>query len=163
MRVRGQAIRVKPDQIVVWISVAAKGIQQLPPQSARLPAILDTGCNHNLLIRRDQLLSWTGMDIGTLPPLRRVRVHGREAISLAANFWLQPNRPGCRDEFAATAPFLFETLHDGIVVTADDQDAFPRLPLLGLRALRRAKLDLHIDGRRCRVTIRRRRWFGMFG
>ena len=56
VRVRGRPVRVKSDQIIVWVSIAEKGARSLHPNTPRLLAILDTGSNHNFVIRRSQLV-----------------------------------------------------------------------------------------------------------
>ncbi len=43
---------VKPYQIVVTVSLAPRGLVELPGGWPRFPAILDTGMNHNSSIRR---------------------------------------------------------------------------------------------------------------
>jgi hypothetical protein len=159
VQVRGRSVRVKPDQIVVWVSVSEMGLRQLHPDTPRLPAILDTGSNHNFVIRRSQLLEWAGIHpeyVGSLGP---TRLHGRRLPQLAANVWLHPNRPRVRDEFAEDAPFLLEC-QGGIVVIPEKHDqAELRLPVMGLRAVRRNNLRLSIDGRRRLVSIRTSRRF----
>ena len=133
------------------------------PASLRLPAILDIGCNHNLVIRRDHLTAWSALHPDGLRQLRRTRIHGRVGVEAAANVWVHANRPYRRDDLAGKPPYLLEC-PEGIVVTpgAPDDD-YPRLPILGLRALRWAKLQVHIDCRTCRLTMRTARWFGLFG
>jgi hypothetical protein len=52
----------------------------------------------------------------------------------------------------------------GIIVIPDPHDqAEPRLPVIGLRAVRWNNLHLSLDGRRRRVTIRPSRRFWLFG
>lgn len=52
VEVRGRTFPVKRDQIVLWISISEQGTQQLDPHAPRIPAILDTGCNYNMLINQ---------------------------------------------------------------------------------------------------------------
>ena len=61
VQVRGRSFGVKRDQIVVWISISAKGEQELAPNTPRIPAILDTGCNHNLVINQQHLSVWASI------------------------------------------------------------------------------------------------------
>jgi hypothetical protein len=161
--VQGQRIALKADQIIVWISVSQQGVKKFRPEIRQLPAIFDTGCNHSLVIRREHLLAWAGLNPDRLEKFRNIRVQGREASQIAANVWLHRNVPGQRDARPGVAPHLME-LPRGIAVlreTADDN--YPRLPLLGLRALRMAKLDAHISGTRCQLTLRTTPWWGLFG
>lgn len=43
----GEAIRLKPHQILLWVSLTQRGLERLPPATPRLPVLLDTGHNHN--------------------------------------------------------------------------------------------------------------------
>ena len=42
-----ERVRIRPYQIIVWVSLSAKSVLELPPHAPRFPAILDTGHNHN--------------------------------------------------------------------------------------------------------------------
>ena len=163
VQVRGRSFSVKRDQIVVWISITEKGVQQLDPRVPRFPAILDTGCNCTLLINEQHLTSWAGIHLGYLPQLLRMRVAGQPVSHLAANAWLHPNVPGKRDDLAGQPPFLLELL-PGIAVypAKEGLSLYPRFPLLGMRAFRRAGLHIAIDCRRSRVTICSARRFWPF-
>jgi hypothetical protein len=162
--VDGRSIVVKPEQIVLWISVAEWGVSAPQANAPRFPAILDTGCNHNLVLQERHLVEWAGIRVAYLQPLGAVRVSGRRATRLAAHVWVHRNRNGTRDELLPSTPFLLE-MPVGIAVVPESTTAapFPRLPLLGLRAFRVAGLQMHIDCWRCRVGIRTRRWLDVFG
>jgi hypothetical protein len=41
-------LEVKPYQIIVMVSITARSVTELDPGAPRIPAILDTGHNHNL-------------------------------------------------------------------------------------------------------------------
>ena len=58
VQVRGRSFSVKRDQIVVWIGITEKGIQDLDPRTPSFPAILDIGGNYNLLINEQHLTAW---------------------------------------------------------------------------------------------------------
>ncbi|MBW3541613.1 MAG: hypothetical protein KY476_15195 [Planctomycetes bacterium] len=90
--VRGEPVAIKPEQIVLWISVGAWGRTE-PNGSASFPAILDTGCNHNLLMQERHLVEWAGLPISTLHALGPVRVSGRRAILLVHVRKPPPTRP----------------------------------------------------------------------
>jgi hypothetical protein len=115
VQVRGRSFSVKRDQIVVWINITEQGIKQLDPRVPRFPAILDIGCNYNLLINEQHLTGWAGIQPGYLRQLVRMRVAGELVSHLAANAWLYPNVPGKRDDLASLPPFLLELL-PGIAV-----------------------------------------------
>jgi hypothetical protein len=157
-------VPVKPEQIIVWVSLAEMGLQQLHADSPRIPAILDIGCNHNFMIHERHLVQWAGIHAPYLRPLGKARVSGREVVQLAANVWLHPNLRGHRDELSSKPPFRLE-LPRGIAVvpSVSGEPIYPRLPLLGLRAFRRAGAHIAIDCRRYRVTIRTPRRFWILG
>ena len=66
--------------------------------------------------------------------------------------WIHRNQAGQRDVFAERPAFCIQ-LDFGIAVYPEGEPAIPRLPLLGLRGLRRAALQLHVDCRNCRVNL----------
>ena len=92
---------------------------------------------------------------------RMLRASGRFIPVFLAKIWLHCNPPGERDKFADVTPFPLP-LHQGIGVCADP-DGYPRLPLLGARALRQHRLYLTIDYEKCRVSMRTPRRFWWFG
>ena len=163
--VRGQQLLVKPFQIIVWVSVVEKGIAQLHPDLPRIPAILDTGHNHNFSIQEQHLRQWAGLDPRLFPKLGTARVNEELVDKRAANIWLHPNVPNQRDQFVDRRPFCLE-LDDGMFVfagrTPETPVAGPRLPLVGLRALRRSDLTVNLDCHKARITIRTPRWW-IFG
>ena len=152
---------VVSDQIVLWVSIARMGVSELPTNASRFPAVLDIGFNHSFLIQQEHLVRWAGFDprhfrtIGSLP------VRGRDVPLFNANVWLHRNMPEMRDEFADQPPYCLE-LDRGIAVCPPEMGDYPRLPLLGLRAIRWGKLHVAVDGERCHVTIRTRRRFWIF-
>lgn len=162
-QVRGRSVPIRSDLIVVWVSISEAGVDKLDPRAPRFPAVLDTGCNHSFVMRERHLIEWAGIQPEYLRKLRPVRIYGSAAPQLAANVWLHANRRGFRDEFSGQPTFQIEA-EPGIAIVPDSVGAGnPRLPLLGLRALRWNKLRLKIDGDNCRVNIRTRRKLWMFG
>lgn len=145
---------VKPYQIVVIVSLAGRGIMDLPDGSPRFPAILDTGTNHNLSIRSEHFERWAKL------PLRKrgkVRIQGAEVPLLAGTVWIHPNRRGTRDLAERQAMRL--EMHEGLIVFPENAPNPARLPILGLRALVRNRLKLIIDGKRREVTLKKSAWF----
>lgn len=151
LAVRGEAARVRPYQIVVWVSLSVEGLPVWDPRAPRLPAILDTGHNHNFAIGRGQLLRWAGIDPRLLPLRGAIRDKGQRLPLHAADLWLFPNRPGTRDIRDGAEPYRL-LVEDGIAVYPDE--TAPRLPLLGLRALTLNRLRSVIDGDRRQVWVR---------
>ena len=160
--VRGQRLAILPRQIIVWVSLGPRGLDELDVRTPRFPAVLDTGFTDNFLIHEQQFRFFTGLQLQHLPSQqsflitadRRVPVH-------VANVWLHRNRPGRRDDFSQGSPFLLD-LHRGIGI-CQDADNYPRLPLLGARALRQVGLQVHLDYQRFRVSMRSPRRFWFFG
>ena len=159
VEVSGRPVPIKHDLIVVWVSISEAGIDQLHPTAPRFPAVLDTGCNHSFVMRERHLIEWGGIHPDYLRRLRSIRIYGSLVPQMAANVWLHPNRAGHRDDFSGQPLFLIESEPGIAVVPKAVGDGNPRLPLLGLRALRWNRLHLAIDGDRRRVNIRTRRRF----
>jgi hypothetical protein len=151
-----QRVAIKPYQIIVWVSLTARGRPELPPHAPRFPAILDTAHSHNFSIQKNHLTQWARVEEVALTPRGRIRESGEYFPLVRADGWLHPNRPGRRDEFSGTPPFRL-TLKQGIVLYPSSSD-FPRLPLLGLRALVRNKLCFAMDSERCLVNLRTPDW-----
>jgi hypothetical protein len=159
--VPGGRVTVRPFQIVVWVSLHPMGRSELPPVAPRFPVILDLGHSHNFSITEEHLLRWAGFAPSSLRTLGSIRITGRRVPLLAANVWIHRNQAGQRDAFANRPPFCVP-LDSGIAVYPQGTPAVPRLPLLGLRGLRRADLQLHVDCCKCRVDLYTTRQFWLF-
>jgi hypothetical protein len=160
--VQGQAHRIFPLEIVVWVSLSPQGMRDLDPRTPRFPAVFDPGFSDAFLIHPQHLRRFAGLrpeHFRRLPD--SLRSHERVIPLHAANLWLHPNRPGERDTFTGAPPILVE-LHRGIGITTDEE-LYPRLPLLGARALRNAGLEVRIDYSRCQLMVRTARRFWFFG
>jgi hypothetical protein len=160
VNVQGDTLPIKAHQIVTWVSVTRRGRMDLPPNPRRFPAIIDIGHTHNFSLSEHHLLEWAGLRLSALPRIGRIRHVGRTLPLVGLNLWLLPNLPGLRDVHANRSAFGIE-LDSGIAVYPRGTPNPPRLPLLGLRALRRAELLLFVDCQKCRVDLRtpRRFWF----
>jgi len=108
----------------------------------------------------EQLQQWAGLRPDHLAEIGHIHPYGERVPTRAANVWLHPNRPGQRDEFSGAPPFRVE-VGSGIGVCPTPMTR-PRLPLMGLRGLRFANVEVVMDCTRCRVTIRTRRRFWLF-
>ena len=106
-------------------------------------------------------MQWAGLDPNDLDAIGGVRVAGQRLPLLDANVWLHSNRAGYRDEFADKLPFCIQ-LDSGIAIYRTGATTAPRLPLLGLRGLCRAELQLRVDCQKCRVSLRTPRQFWLF-
>ena len=89
-----ERVRIRPYQIIVWVSLSAKSVLELPPHAPRFPAILDTGHNHNFSIRHQHLVNWASIDPAGAPVRGAVREGGRRAPLYRLNAWLHPNQAG---------------------------------------------------------------------
>ncbi len=159
--VPGGGVTIRPYQIIVWVSLYPMGRRELPPNAPRFPAILDLGHSHNFSITEEHLLAWAGFAPDTLRTLGSIRIAERRIPLLAANVWMHSNQPGHRDAFASRPPSCIQ-LDSGIAVYPHGTSSVPRLPLLGLRGLRRANLQLHVDCRKCLVGLHTARPFWPF-
>jgi hypothetical protein len=151
VEVRGQSVLVRPFQLVVWVSLQARG-RSSPP----LPAILDNGFSLNFAIQEEQLRSWGGLSPEDFRVIGRSRINHQDLRLYDANVAVHPNAAGQRDVFRGEAPYQL-SLREGIIVYPRGNPLGPRLPLLGLRALTQNKLETVIDGERRELTIRRKR------
>ena len=156
----GRRISIKSDQIMVWIGITEAQQTEFDLRRPWFPAILDIGHSHNFSIRHEHLIRWAGLDPRWLDRGKEVRINKEVVPLYQADVWLHPNVSGKRDRAAGGEPFRL-ALDTGIAVYPPTMSSAPRLPLLGLRALRLARLHLTIDCDRCSVTLRtaRRSWF----
>jgi hypothetical protein len=162
LTVAGETVPIKRDQIIVWVSLGEAALPFLHPNALRIPAILDTGLAHNFAIREEHLLEWAGLHPQSLPVLGHLRLSGLPANLLGGHVWVYRNQPRERDLLLAVPPFRLE-LDAGLAVYPRGTANAPRLPILGLRALRRARLHLTVDADRCLVYLRTPRRFWFFG
>jgi hypothetical protein len=153
----GTRARVKGDQIIISVSASALGTPVPNPSQPRFPAILDTGNTFTFSIRESQLREWAGLDVRSLRRIGSIRLRGRYLPVYAALLWLHRNQPCQRDLATHEPPFRLE-FRSGIVVYPNDFPDAPRLPLLGLRALRENRLHLRVDAERRLVSLRSPDW-----
>lgn len=151
-----EQVRVRAYEIIVWVSLQAERILEPGRRVPRFSAILDTGHTHNLSIQEEHLRRWAGLDPETLRPLGAIRQQGRQVPLLAADVWLHRNVPGHRDRLLDWPPLRLE-LQRGIAVYPPGA-GFPRLPLLGLRALVTNRLRLVVAGGLGQVDLRSADW-----
>ena len=149
LTIRNEVVEVKAFQIIVWVSIGSDVHSVWDPRFPKLPAILDTGNNHNFALTRNHLVRWAGVQPASLPKLKRVRESGRRGQLHSAALWLHTDGDPC----------LLD-IDEGVAVLDDD---WPRLPILGLRALTNSKLQTFIYGDTKQVLIRTRpKWYWPF-
>jgi len=147
--IRGEPLKTRPFQIIVQVSLSDTPVWD--PRTPIIPALLDTGNNHNFSIQGRQLIRWAGLQPQSLPVLGTMREGGRAPCLRFANVWVHRNRSG-RNDLGGREPFLL-ALKEGIAVYPDDGSNYPRLPLLGLRAIIKNNLRLVIDGKRKHASL----------
>lgn len=155
--VGGERVHVKKNQIIVWMSLS-RLLQKSPnPTAVPFPAILDTGHTHSFSIQAQHLQRWAGLRPENLTPLGTIREGGRRLQLHSANLWVHSNRRRLH-QYSTDASAHMLVAPYGIAVYPDG--GFPRLPLLGVRALVDNDLVLKIRGRKREATLRtRRRWW----
>jgi hypothetical protein len=148
--VDAESVRLKKDQIIVWVSLTRVKDSQWNPATPHFPAILDTGHTHNFAIQNQHLIRWARIQSNTLRTLGSIRHEGKRVPFHAARLWLHRNERGTAAVLSNDPVFL--DLLGGIAVYPDDSN-YPRLPLLGLRAILSNRLHFAIDGERTSVTL----------
>lgn len=113
--------------------------------------ILDTGYTHSFSIQERHLIEWAGFHSDMLSVVGSIRERDQRVLLREANIWVHPNVRGVRDRLADRSPCLVEAKRGIAVYPAGD---FPRLPILGLRAIAENSLILKIDGPKRAVTLR---------
>ena len=154
VRAPGESVRVKPYQIIVYVSVSLQALLEWDPRTPSFPAILDTGNNHNFSIRHEQLRRWAGLQPEALPIIGVMRERQQRIPLHSAAVWLHRNLPGER-ALKDQEPHPLK-LEEGIAIYPDDIG--PRLPILGLRALTQNQISTAIDPERTRVDLRTPDW-----
>ncbi len=149
--VRGERVRIRANQIVVWLSLGLGRITEPNPAAIPFPAILDTGHTHSFAITERHLTEWAGFRLEALPVSGAVRERGQRIVLRAANVWVHTNERGRRDRLADSPPHRLK-VQAGIAVYPGSD--FPRLPILGLRAIAENALILNVNGSRREATLR---------
>ena len=97
--VRGEEFRVKPYQIIVWVSLAIQQIVEWDERIPKIPAILDTGFNGGLAISRFHLSHWAGIapeslgaEIGPIPNQESSMIRGFPARVFESQCYIRANR-----------------------------------------------------------------------
>jgi hypothetical protein len=149
---RRQRVRVRGNQIILWVTVSPRRLGPPDPRLTPFPAVLDTGYNHTLAVQERHLVEWSGLDPETLPEIGHARDRGRRISLDPADVWIHRTEPGSHDRLTGDPPHAVSAAQ-GIAVYPSAQ-SFPRLPLLGLRAITRNRLILVVNGYRREATLR---------
>jgi hypothetical protein len=141
----GGIVSIKSLQPIVWISVTPPQVIDLPDNSPRFPAVIDTGFNQTLLIQDQHLKEWGGVNPGDLQlfPGETARYGSQTWPFRIADIWLH----AIESDNAAVRPiresYCLET-HPGILVVSKSE-RWQRLPVLGMRALAWNRIKLHLE------------------
>jgi hypothetical protein len=152
--VGAESVHLKEAEIIVWISLAPAKAVTWNPTTPRFPAILDTGNTHNFAIQEQHLIRWAGIRPEMVRLLGHIRHAGQRIPLRAINLWLHRNEPG--QSAVSTSQHLL-VLPRGIAVYPDGVN-YPRLPLVGFRAILSNSLHLAIDGEQKVVNLRTPDW-----
>ena len=158
LRFDGRHITVRPNQILVWVSVHLGGPVEPEKNISRFPALLDTGNNFAFSLQDRHLREWAGIDPGLLVPVGDITIEGKVVKCRRANVWLYPNIPGRQDVMSDRPPFRLKMSKGIAVYTKDHVPPGPRLPLLGLPAILDNDLDAWLDPERRHVTVQTNSW-----
>jgi hypothetical protein len=154
--VRGERVQVRANQIIIWVSLGLHRIMEPNPAAVPFPAILDTGHTHTFSTRQRHLVDWANFRPEILPILGAIREQGQRLDLLGAHVWVHPNRHGQQQRLADGPPYRIVAPRGIAVYSTGD---FPRLPLLGLRAIADNELILKADGKKRLATLlTARRW-----
>lgn len=137
--------QLKPFQVVIWVSLTHPEAETLPPDSPRLPALLDTGHNHHLSLRVDHLLA-SGLSAPVSWSDRPLRVRDaggqdRDVPRLLVDVWIHSNRSELAEQ-----PYRLRLGFGGAACyPASGPFQGPPLPLLGLAALCAGSLQVELQ------------------
>jgi hypothetical protein len=148
--VRGDRVRIRADQVIVWVSLSMGRVIEQSPATIPFPAILDTGHTHSFALNERHLREWAGLRNDSLALAGAVRDRGQRIALRVANLWVHTNERGSRVRLTDRPPHRLN-VSTGIAVYPGVD--FPRLPILGLRAIAENALTLNIYGSRREATL----------
>jgi hypothetical protein len=101
--VQNEAVEVKADQIIVWVSISLRSVLEWDAKVPRFPAILDVGNTHNFAFSQEQLQGWAGVHPDSLRLLKRMREKKNLVPVRAASLWLHGNNASDWTSMTASA------------------------------------------------------------
>ena len=149
--VRGERVRLHADQIIIWVSLTLRGITNPNPSTSPFLAILDTGHNHSFSLSERHLTDRAGLRLDRMETRAAIRERNQRIALRLATIWVHPNANGKREPLAEGLPLPLKAKVGIAVYPSGD---FPRLPILGLRAIAENDLMLKVDGARREATLR---------
>jgi hypothetical protein len=154
-----ETIAVQPPKMIVGISITVSEEQSFPRGVWTVPAVIDTGFNGGLAINELTLGKWAGVKKEYLTVAPRQKLDdGREFDPCYGNVWLHKSAYKSPSSKHYESPLLLEKLGAiHVMVSKDDEPCWPRLPVLGLRALLNQNLQLRMDPRQGSFVISAKR------
>jgi len=138
-------VLIRRYQIMVWISLAVDS-----SFSRSIPAIIDTGLNHNFALNESHL-AWANLRLEQLSKIGTTKIEGESIPVRKAEVHLHHNTRGTK-LIAASEPYHLKASQGIIVFPAVNK--YPRVPILGIRCLVNSNLRLIVDGKRKTVSLR---------
>lgn len=77
---RTERIRVRADQIILWVTLTLKNVTAPNPSAVPFPVILDTRHSHTFSIGERHLVDWTGLRPETMAVTHAVRDRGQRIL-----------------------------------------------------------------------------------
>jgi hypothetical protein len=154
-----RSVRIHRDELLVWVGIGLRGEQRPERITPPFPALLDTANNYEFYLHEHHLTHWAGIRPALLPVLGTRHINQETVPCHEADVWVYPNQPATADVWTGKPPFRL-TIPDGIAVAPPrlDQPVDPRLPLLGLPALRKNVLDYWFDSQAAQCYLRTADW-----
>src|SRR5580698_6726344 len=105
LQVRGERVRLRANQIILWVTLNRNRERSAPPSASPFPAILDTGHNFTFSIHERHLNDWAGLrkeDLNVMSAA--IRDRGQKIHLWGANIWVHANERGSRERIADQPP-----------------------------------------------------------
>ena len=83
--VRGERVRVRADQIILWVSLTLRQVKSANPAAIPFPVVLDTGHTHSLALHERHLIEWAGFRPDALTSSHHIRERGQRIPLRKAN------------------------------------------------------------------------------
>lgn len=153
-------LTIKTNQLRVWVSLSES---QDDPGKNLLPALIDTGCGFTFVMTAEQMHSWCHLHpVYEATPVRLNGINHSRAPFV--RLWLYPSSADSASEASLERPILLKTRDLGVAVNTQAtpdlgsgnrllRHPFPRVPLLGMLALKQNRLRLFVDAWRSRFSL----------
>ena len=142
VRPGGVPVVLRGYQPVAWVRLVPWGGRP-GPRAVPFPAVLDTGHNHSFLIPSSLFEAWTGESPDGLITYRVVPANGVSVGCYGFNVEVFGMRAG---EPTERVVGRLETDRGVAIIPPEHEGRFPRLPVIGVRALCASRVTLTVDG-----------------